>query len=100
MGLDKSLQRLLKEKNFSATELAKTLGIPSSTVHDWLAGRVPRNLDQIRQVAEFFKVSTHEILFNEPDPRSLLSDILEGSTEIHSGLYQITVKKVSPKRGK
>ena len=90
----------MKEKNLSASKLATALGIPSSTIGDWLSGRVPRNLDQIRQVADFFKVSTHELLFNEPDPRSLISEILEGGTEIHSGIYEIIVKKISTKKGK
>jgi len=93
-----NLTRLLKAKNLSVREFAKTIEEPVATVNEWCGStdRIPRSADVIKKIADFFSVTTHELLFGEADPRSLVGEILE-RTEIHTGLYEITIKKVNSK---
>ncbi len=89
------LKQLMLERNLSVSQLAKAISCPAKTVQEWLGphGRVPRDLEVLKRLAEFFKCSTHHLLFGEEDPRGLLGEILEKS-EIHTGLYEISIKKV------
>jgi transcriptional regulator with XRE-family HTH domain len=93
-----NLQDLMKKQRLSVQDLARDLGVPDKTVREWVGsgGRTPRNLESIKKLADYFKISTHFILFGEEDPKSSISSILE-KTELHSGLYEITIKKVNPK---
>ena len=94
----KTLKSLMADRGVSASKVAVAIGVSPKTIHEWLGGdgRVPRNLGAIRKLAEYFQCSTHFILFGEEDPRSILGDILT-KTEIHTGLYEITVKRVTKK---
>lgn len=93
-----NLERLMKERRYTVASLAKELGTPSKTVHEWIGkgGRMPRNPEVLRQLSEVLNVSLYCLLYGEEDPRSALSQILE-KTEVHTGLYEITIKKVNPK---
>ena len=89
------LKQLMSERNLSVSQLAKAINCPSKTVQEWLGphGRIPRDLDVLKRLAQHFHCSTHALLFGEEDPRGLIGEILE-KTEIHTGLYEITIKKV------
>lgn len=95
------LKLLIQQRNLSASGLAQEIGVSPKTVLEWLGGngRMPRSAEHIKAMAKFFGVSTHTLLFGEEDPRSLIGEILEKS-EIHTGLYEITIKKVKTNEGK
>lgn len=93
-----NLEKLMSERRFSVSALAKHLAIPSKTVHEWVGkgGRMPRNPDVLKKIAMILDVSIHFLLYGDEDPKSSITQILEKS-EIHTGLYEITIKKVNPK---
>lgn len=79
----------------SVADLSKATGEPAKTIQEWIGkGRTPRSLDAIPKIAALFKVSTHRVLFGEEDPRLSIGELLEKS-ELHTGLYEITIKKVT-----
>jgi transcriptional regulator with XRE-family HTH domain len=88
----------MKQKRVSARALAKDLGLSAKTVQEWVGpgGRMPRNATHLRALSEYFDTSVHYLLFGEDDPKSALGAILD-KTEIHTGLYEITIKKVKGK---
>ena len=90
-----NLQKLMSERNLSGRDLAKQLRIPYKTLQDWIGpgARMPRDPEILKKLAKYFNRSVHWILFGEEDPHNLISEILEKS-EIHTGLYEITVKRV------
>ncbi|MDD4976579.1 MAG: hypothetical protein PHY93_19645 [Bacteriovorax sp.] len=92
------LEDLMASKRVSISILAKDLAVPAKTVQEWVGkgGRVPRNLESIKKLSEYFDVSVHYLLFGEEDARSIVNDILE-KTEIHTGMYEVTIRKVRPK---
>lgn len=53
------LQRLLQERRYTASEVARALNIPKATLSCWIGrgGRFPQDPLLIKQLAEFFGVS-------------------------------------------
>ena len=92
------LESLMQERRISIRQLAKELGVPPKTVQEWVGqnGRTPRHSESIKKLAEFFQCSIHYLLFGEEDPNNPLNAILE-KTEIHTGLYEISIRKVKTK---
>lgn len=90
------LEDLMDQKNLSIAKLAKELSVSPKTVQEWVGkgGRIPRNPESLKKLASYFDISVHYLLFGEDDPKNLIENFLE-KTEIHSGLYEITIKKVS-----
>lgn len=95
------LHGLMKRDRISGRSLAKEIDIPYKTLQEWLGpgARMPRDPDVLKKVSDFFNVSIHYLLFGEEDQRSIIGEILD-KTEIHSGLYEITVKRVNSRNRK
>lgn len=93
-----TLQALMDERRTSGRELAAAIDVPYKTIQEWLGSksRMPRDPEALRRLAEFFGCSVHYLLFGEEDPHGLVGEILE-KTEIHTGLYEITIRKVRSK---
>ncbi|WP_413944428.1 helix-turn-helix domain-containing protein [Bdellovibrio sp. HCB-162] len=95
-----TLKALLGQKRLTAKDLSRDLSIPYRTVQEWIGNdeRIPREAETIKALANYFGVSTHYLLFGERDPRGDLAEFLD-KTEIHTGLYEITIKKVKTTKG-
>jgi transcriptional regulator with XRE-family HTH domain len=95
------LHALMKERKISGRSLAKELDVPYKTLQEWLGpgARMPRDPEVLKKVSDYFRVSVHYLLFGVEDQRSLIGEILD-KTEIHTGLYEITVKRVGPRNRK
>lgn len=83
--------------NWRTGELAREINVSPKTINDWLTGRTPRDLDAVKRCAEFFGVSVHFLLYGEDDRRNLIEEVLE-KTELHTGLYEITIRRVSQRK--
>jgi transcriptional regulator with XRE-family HTH domain len=94
----KNLERLLRQNNLSGRQFAKEIGINYKTVQSWIGadGSFPSDPTVIKKISVRLNISVHELLYNEPDPKSLLGELLN-KTEVHTGLYEITIKKVNVK---
>ena len=88
----------MKQKNLSVRTLSKQINTPYKTVQEWVGtnSRMPRDPEVLRKLSEFFNCSVYYLLFGKEDPKSLIGEILE-KTEIHTGMYEITIKKVKTK---
>ncbi len=65
--LGKRLEILMKAKNLSTAQLAKTLGVSYNTVRKWITGqRFPKE-DKLKDLTEFFGVSADYLLFGKSD---------------------------------
>jgi transcriptional regulator with XRE-family HTH domain len=95
----RNLESLMQEKNLSTRTLAKNINLPYKTVQEWLGAnfRMPRDPQVLKKLAEYFDCSVYFLLFGEEDPKSLIGEILE-KTEIHTGIYEISIKKVKTKK--
>ena len=91
------LERLCKERGIAVNELARRISVSSKTVHEWVgtSGRLPRNPEHIKALSKFFNVSLDFLLFGEENQINLES--LISKTELHTGLYEISIRRVSKK---
>lgn len=96
-----NLKLLMQQKNLSASRLAKDIGVSAKTILEWTGkgGRMPRDPNHISALCDYFQVSTHQLLFGEEDPRNSINSILE-RTELHTGVYELVIKRVNIKGGK
>jgi transcriptional regulator with XRE-family HTH domain len=58
------LASLLEQHNMSASELSRRTGIARQVISDWLAGVHPRNLPQLKKIAEIFRISIEDLCFD------------------------------------
>lgn len=91
------LEKLCKERGIAVNELARRISISSKTVHEWVgtSGRLPRNPQHLKALSQFFSVSVDFLLFGEENQITL--DGLISKTDLHTGLYEISIRRVSPK---
>lgn len=92
-----TLRGLMEQRNVSGRQLAQRIGVAHKSVQEWLDRNKfssPRDPTVLKQLATYFDVSIHFLLFGEEDPKSLIGEILEKS-ELHTGLYEISVRRVT-----
>ncbi len=92
MKLDKTISKLCKTEGLTLSALAKKAKVPTQTLHAWTTGRTSINPDQVKAVANILKVSTHRLLFDEPDPYAhQAEEVLE---EIFKGDVRVTLERI------
>lgn len=95
--LGKNLEEILKSKEITLTELAKATSVPRTTLIGWVKGTsASPNLEQLGRVASYLKVSIEELAFGRKQKQPEISDLLDSAT-VHTGLYKLTIEKVTPK---
>ena len=89
------LRDLINEKDISVASLARKTSVPKTNINSWLQGASP-NIEQLYKVAQFFDVPIEYLAFGKQveDPMSKFMD----KFHIHTGLYEISIKKVTPKK--
>jgi len=92
--LVKNLKRILEEKELSISELARKSGVPKSTLMTWLTGRTP-DLIQLDKVAQYLGTNIESLAFGRKQ-EDLFTELMQ-KVEVHSGLYEISIKKVVKK---
>lgn len=94
MKLKACLIRLLEIHDMTAASLSRKSGVPKQTISDWLAGRKPRDLEQVRKVAQVFQMTVDELCFEgqRSDASSLINSSI-GSDWI-TGIFEIKIRRV------
>ena len=63
MRLKQNLKRLIDEHKILLTQLSISLKIPNSTLHGWMNGVPPKNINDIKKVSDYFGISLDELCF-------------------------------------
>ena len=96
MNLKKQLRLYLEHANISATQLAKKSGVPKQSLSDWLAGTNPRDVRQVKKVADVFGISIDNLMFGNgietKEKTSDISDLL--GDEWVSGQFEIKIRRI------
>ena len=61
-----NIAKYLKLKGIKPAELARVLGVPYTTVYDWVNGRTYPRIDKIQAMAEFFGIDKAELIEDHP----------------------------------
>ncbi len=92
LTLDKNLENLLKKNNLNIPKLSTVTAISRQTLANWIAGQKPRNIEQVKIVADFFCVSMEYLCFGEEN--SPVNPIQKYDNEINAGVYEVVLRKV------
>lgn len=93
MNLKTNLRKLLNDSGLNAVKLSKLTGVPKSTLSDWLAGNSPKNISQIKCVADHFKISIDQLVYNlsqKSESKTLHTDL----ELIKFGKFDVYLKKI------
>lgn len=92
MELKKTLRKLLNDNNVKVSQLAKSSGVPVQSIHNWLGGMSPRNLDHVQKVAEYFEVSLDYLITGKQ------KEVLrEFEDEINAGMFEVVLRRPKQK---
>ena len=95
LGFGESLKSLLVKKNMTISELAKEVNIPLKSIQEWVQNnRFPRNPELLKRISDYFGCSVHRLIFGTEDPHSSTIENTFDKVVLHSGLYEITVRRV------
>jgi transcriptional regulator with XRE-family HTH domain len=97
MNLKKQLRLYLEYKDMTASQLAKKSTVPKQSLSDWLAGSNPRDVRQIKRVADVLGISIDHLMFGEGIEKKVgksseLNDLL--SDEWVSGQFEIKIRRI------
>lgn len=92
MILAKQLKDLLKQKDTTIAQLARATHISSKTLYQWLNGQKPRDLNQVKKVANYFDVSLDYLAFGEISESKVgFEDYKE---EINAGHFEVILRRI------
>jgi lambda repressor-like predicted transcriptional regulator len=89
------LKSKLKDSGVGVSSLAKKTGISRKTIENWLEGQKPQNIEQVKIVADFFKMSVDEICFGPTlKPMDSTSPLDQHRDEINAGVFEVVLRRV------
>lgn len=91
------IKRMCWKLRKNLKEISRESGIPYSTLHTWQENRQPKDIVKAQQLADYFKISLHELLFDKPDTHAQASadETAKGpSEEFFRGRFEITVRRI------
>lgn len=95
MNLKNQLRFYLDSKGLTASQLARKAGVPKQSISGWLAGSNPRDIKQIKKVADVLSVSVDNLVFGTGVEKNKNGFGLASDTgEWVSGMYELKYRRV------
>ena len=96
MKLASQLKKILKKKDLTVQQLCRAVkGVSDKKIYSWLNSQTPRNLDDVKAVADYLGVSLDYLLYDETKFEKKIS-IEELKEEISLGVLELIVR--TPKK--
>jgi transcriptional regulator with XRE-family HTH domain len=97
MTLKKQLRIYLDHYGITAAQLSRKSGVPKQSISGWLSGNNPRDVRQLKKVADSFKTTVDVLMFgagiSEEEKASASLDALLGD-EWLSGQFEIRIRRL------
>ncbi len=94
MNLKYQLKHYLNEQKISASELSRRTGISKQSISDWLAGVHPRDLSNLKRVADELGVSVDNLLFGQGTMVKLEGIPLDNDQGWVSGVFEVKFRRM------
>ncbi len=89
------LKKLIKEKGLTITNLSRATKVPLQTLHGWLNGSEPKNLRQVKAVADYLEVDLDYLCFGiKPIEQRNQKNIQDFQEEINAGIFEVVLRRV------
>lgn len=92
MELKRILKELCGQSGIPISAISKRTGVPQQTIHNWLTGIEPKNISQVKKVADFFKVSVDYLCFGTKTKK--IDDITDFKEEINAGVFEVVLRRI------
>jgi transcriptional regulator with XRE-family HTH domain len=76
MRLKQQLEHLLDKSNMNASQLSRKANVPRQTLSNWLMGQAPKNISQVKRVADLFNVTLDHLIYGETKAEHTIMDDL------------------------
>lgn len=97
MNLKNQLRFLLDHRGMSAADLSRKAEVSKQVISLWLSGAKPRNVDQIKKVADALDVTVDHLLFGDGEDREAEKitafDTLTGDGWV-GGIFEVKFRRV------
>lgn len=91
MKFPAQLRQLLKQHDMTVSQLGRAVKISPKTIYSWLNGQSPRNISQVKSLANYFSISLDELLFGEvPKTKVTFEDYRD---EINAGTFVVILRR-------
>ena len=94
MKLAQQLKKLIQQNGTTVSNLSKSTKIPQQTIHNWVAGSKPRDLDQVKRVADHFNVSLDILVYGEEKIKKT-SPLSDHEDEINAGIFEVVLRRIN-----
>ena len=95
MNLKSHLFSLLDSREMTASALSRKSGVPKQTISDWLAGRKPRDITQVKKVATVFGLSIDELCYGtKPQAQAARLQPNDTGADWISGVFEVRIRRV------
>lgn len=95
MKLKTNLKLHLASKGLTAAELSRVSKVPKATISDWLSGRSPKNLSQLKSVANILETTIDNLAFGSFSESSSTPHFSFQDSKLTAlGTYDVFLKKV------
>jgi len=91
MVLQKILKGLLRDQDTTVAQISRSTKVARQTIDNWLMGQEPRNLGQVKKVADHFGVSVDYLCFGSDKKEKTIEDLGE---EINAGVFEVVLRRV------
>jgi transcriptional regulator with XRE-family HTH domain len=93
MKLPTQLKELIHRNDTTVAQVARATKISSKTIYQWINGQKPRDLDQVKKVADHFEVTIDFLAFGIETTKS--NPIAELKDEINAGFFEVILRKTN-----
>jgi transcriptional regulator with XRE-family HTH domain len=99
MNLKAQLRLLLDLRGMTPAELARKSGVSKQVISLWQSGAKPKNVEQVKAVADALSVSVDSLLFGNGDEREnrVGLDAFLGDEWI-SGAFEIKIRRIKGRK--
>ncbi len=88
ISLAANLNRLLADRKWTINSTAKKIRMSKSTLHNYCCGILPKNLENLKDLAELFGISLNELILGHKENEHSVIHIYS-----IDGVYEILVRK-------
>lgn len=92
LTLKDQLPLLIEKHRLNVSRLAELTNVNVQTLHNWIGGQNPKNIEQVKAIADFFGVSLEYLCFGETHRQ--LDSINEYKDEINAGIFEVVLRRV------
>lgn len=90
----------MKKHDLSIVEISSKTFIPKQTLHNWLSGANPKNVNQLRKLATYFKTTVDELCFGDVSQINFMNEnpLVTYEEEIKAGVFEVILRPVKTKK--